>query len=189
MMNTLKWLQQRQSCPFLTAPAPNSEQINEALQAALAAPDHANLKPQQFRFIQGQSLIAFGDALAEIKAEQGALDSEIEKARTMPLRAPLIIAIAARIKNHPKVPAEEQEYCAATATLMMQLAFEAQGFGSMWRTGWLLNHPKVMQLLQFQPDWKLISILYVGTKEREKNPRIQTPADEQISYLQPEDFK
>ena len=62
--------------------------------------------------------------------------AEIEKQRTAPLRASVIVVVAARIDPaHPKIPEVEQIAAVAAATQNMLLAAHALGFAAKWATG------------------------------------------------------
>ena len=69
----------------------------------------------------------------------------------------------ASVKQHPKIPAFEQELSAAAATQNMLIAAHAQGVGAMWRTGSMACHPLVLQGLGLAVQEKIIGFLYLGT--------------------------
>ena len=109
-METLEAIQTRNSVPLLTDPAPTSEEMSEVYKGALRAPDHARLRPWKFIEVRGDSR----DKLAKIFIDTAtALNSdlsenEISKLQKAPHRAPMVIILAADIKEHPKVPEIEQ---------------------------------------------------------------------------------
>ncbi|HNC86478.1 MAG TPA: nitroreductase, partial [Agitococcus sp.] len=43
------------------------------------------------------------------------------------------------------------------------LALHAQGFASMWRTGWVTEHPIIKQALAIQNNEQIAGFVYVGT--------------------------
>jgi nitroreductase len=68
--------------------------------------------------------------------EPPAPPGKVEKARTMPLSAPLVIAVAAHIRADHKVPEVEQLLSSGAATTMnLMNALHAQGYASIWLTG------------------------------------------------------
>ena len=72
-----------------------------------------------------------GELFAAFVQRQSATVSpeELEKQRTAPLRAPLIIVVVARVEpHHPKIPEVEQLAAVASATQNMLLAAHALGF-------------------------------------------------------------
>lgn len=67
-------IHQRQSIGQLVEPAPNSDQLELAFQAALTAPDHHRLKPTRFVVISGEQRAAFGEVLAKALLDLGESD-------------------------------------------------------------------------------------------------------------------
>ncbi len=105
-MEALDALLNRVSVPRLTDPAPNAAQREGLFQAALRAPDHGQLRPWRFLTIEGAAREALGELFAEaIQAQGDASQAALDKARAMPLRAPLLVVVIARLQAHPKVPA------------------------------------------------------------------------------------
>ena len=92
-------------------------------------------------------------------ASQAALD----KARAMPLRAPLLIVVVARLQDHFKVPKSEQRLAAGCAAHGILIAAHAQGIGAVWRTGDMAFDAHVHKGLGLAENEELIGYLYVGT--------------------------
>ena len=140
-METLEAIQTRNSVPLLTDPAPTSEEMSEVYKGALRAPDHARLRPWKFIEVRGDSR----DKLAKIFIDTAtALNSdlsenEISKLQKAPHRAPMVIILAADIKEHPKVPEIEQIISLGAAAQNILLGIHEIGYSAVWRTGiWLL---------------------------------------------------
>ncbi|MNR44305.1 putative NAD(P)H nitroreductase YdjA [compost metagenome] len=85
----------------------------------------------------------------------------------MPLRAPLLIVVVARLQDHFKVPKSEQKLAAACAAHGILLAAHAQGIGAVWRTGELSYAPSVAKGLGLSEGEEVIAFLYVGTPQKE----------------------
>ena len=64
-METLDAIRTRRSYGRLTEPAPTEEHLRQMLEAAVAAPDHGELKPWRFTLLRGPGLDAFGEVLEE----------------------------------------------------------------------------------------------------------------------------
>ncbi len=105
-METLKAIQTRNSIPFLKDPAPTPDQMSVLYRGALRAPDHANLRPWKFIEVRGEARTKLGQTFLRTAESLGdnLTDSERDKLIAAPLRAPMIIILAADIKIHPKVP-------------------------------------------------------------------------------------
>ena len=159
----LSLLLTRSSCGLLQAPAPSGEALEHILQAGLRAPDHGHLQPFQFLLAKGEGLNRLGALLAESAKQDGAAEEAIERATQMPLRAPLVITVAARVQPHNKVPAFEQHLSAGCAVMAMQMAAQAQGFGGIWRSGPLMYSRKLHELLRLNEQDQIVGFLYLGT--------------------------
>lgn len=162
-MDALELLLNRHSAPRLTEPAPSGSVLDNILKAGLRAPDHGTLTPWQFILIEGKGRERFGELLAAAAAERGEPEEAIERCLDAPLRAPLIIAVATRYHDHPKVPRLEQELSAGCAVMAMQMAAQAQGFNGIWRSGWFMFDEIVSKGLGLAEDDQLVGFLYLGT--------------------------
>ena len=164
-MDTLTALLTRTSHGALTEPAPNSAVLNQAFQAALRAPDHRMLRPWRYLIIEGEARQRLGEQFlqAGLQDNPALVDVEQQRLLKMPLRAPMIIVAITRFKTDPKVPLVEQTLSTGAAIQNLLLALHAQGFGSMWRTGWVTEHATIKQALALQPHESIAGFIYVGT--------------------------
>ena len=166
MNEVLKALQQRNSAPRLTEPGPQPRHLREMFKAALRAPDHAWLQPWRFIVVQGQRREALGKVFLESllagnpQADQAARD----KAGNAPLRAPLMVVVVCRHRQHPKVPQREQLISAGCAAQVMLLAAEAQGFAGIWRTGSYAGDKGVARALGLDAHESVVGFLYFGSR-------------------------
>jgi nitroreductase len=83
---------------------------------------------------------------------------------TKPLRAPLLIAIVARVRKGGKVPEWEQEAVASGVAHMLSLALDEQGWGVFWRTGEYTRSKAVAKAHKLAKGERLLGWLYVGGK-------------------------
>ena len=171
-METLEAIQTRNSVPLLTDPAPTSEEMSEVYKGALRAPDHARLRPWKFIEVRGDSR----DKLAKIFIDTAtALNSdlsenEISKLEKAPHRAPMIIILAANIKEHPKVPEIEQIISLGAAAQNILLGIHEIGYSAVWRTGNMAFNPEITKFLGLEENYKIIGYLYVGTSTGKEKP-------------------
>ncbi len=163
-MKALEALHTRTSVPKLTDPLPEQAILENIYKAAFRAADHGVLRPWRFLLIKDQSRQRLGDLFVDAAGADDANITEEKKQyiRQKPLRAPLIIVSISSTREHPKVPAIEQDLSTAAATQNMMLAAFAQGVGAMWRTGAMAYHPIVMQGLGLTKHEKIIGFLYLG---------------------------
>ena len=100
-----------------------------------------------------------------LRREPDADEAAREKARTAPLRAPLLLVAIARLSEHPKVPYVEQRISAGCAAHGVLLAAEALGYAGIWRTGPAAFDRTVMDELGLVPDEEIVGFLYLGTRD------------------------
>ena len=164
-MKALDALHLRSSVPKLSGPLPSQEMLENIYKAAFRAADHAVLRPWRFLVVTADSREKLGELFAKAgAANDAALDQgALEKLRSKPLRAPLVLVCISSFKPHPKVPEIEQDLSAGAATQNMLLAAFAQGLGAMWRTGSLAYDPIVKDGLGLSAKEKIIGFLYIGT--------------------------
>jgi len=165
-MDALTLLHERNSMGKLMAPAPSTEQMEAIYQAALRAPDHAELTPWRFIEFTGGGLERLGELFAEAERNKSPAGDEAAQAAASkkPLRAPMVIAVIARVTpDHPKVPRVEQVVSAGCAAHAMLYAAQVQGLGGMWRTGGYAFDPIVHAGLGMDEQDELVGFLYLGT--------------------------
>ena len=116
---------------------PTADQLDLMFRAGLRAPDHGQLHPWRFLIIEGDARHKLGELFAAALRERdaGAAEEALQKARNMPLRAPMLVLVIASVKPHPKVPEGEQLLAAGCAAHGLLLAAHARGIGAVWRTG------------------------------------------------------
>ena len=178
-MDALDALLTRVSAPRLRAPAPDVAQRELLFRAALRAPDHGQLRPWRFLTVEAEAREQMGELFAEaLLADSAEVGEEaLAKARAMPLRAPLLVVVIARLQDHPKVPRQEQVIAAGCAAHAILLAAYAQGVGAVWRTGEMAYNARVAEGLGLSCDEQIVGFLYLGTPERE----LRTPAPVQVA--------
>ena len=168
-MEALDALLNRVSAPRLLDPAPSAEQREVLFAAALRAPDHGQLRPYRFLTVEGEARNQLGEILAEAVQKQGGevTQAALDKARAMPLRAPLVVVVVARLQDHFKVPKSEQLITAGCAAHAIELAAYAQGIGAVWRTGELSYNTHVAEGLGLTNGEEVVAFLYLGTPQNE----------------------
>ncbi|MEK1913888.1 MAG: nitroreductase family protein [Pseudomonas chlororaphis] len=176
-MEALDALLNRVSVPRLVDPAPTAAQREALFAAALRAPDHGQLRPWRFLTVEGAAREQLGELLVEAVQLQGGevTQAALDKARAMPLRAPLVVVVVARLQEHVKVPKSEQRLAAGCAAHGILLAAYAQGIGAVWRTGELSYSPYVAKGLGLGEGEEIIAFLYLGTPLNE--PRVAPKVD------------
>jgi len=182
MNDILQFLQTRNSSPRLVEPAPSEAELEQMYRAALRAPDHAWLRPWRFISIAGERREDFGLVLERClrKRNPRADATALAKARNAPLRAPLVIAVVARLVEHPKVPAIEQRLSAGCAAHALLLAAEASGYAGIWRTGEAAFDRAVLSALGLADNEEIIGFVYLGSRD---GPAKNLPAMDTAGFV------
>lgn len=176
-------IHQRQSIGHLVEPSPNSEQLELAFQAALAAPDHHRLKPTYFIIVQNEQREQFGELIMEAVQDLGDQEqAQIDRVRNHPLRAPLLVLAVTRFQDHPKVPYFEQILSSGAAVQNFLLSLQAQGFSTIWRSGAVVESKLLKQKLGLQAHDLISGIIYVGTAVKAIPARPQIDTQTHVSF-------
>ena len=181
-MDALTALHSRTSANLLEEPGPNRQQLDSLIQAGLRACDHGRLTPWKFLLIEGEERSAFGDLMVKSKTAADGCELAIDfaiKLKQKPYRAPTIIAVAAKLQDHPKVPEIEQLLSAGAAAQMIVTAAYAMGLGAIWRSGSLMFEPTMRQGLGLDESHRLVGLIYIGTPKIVK----ETPNYEVNDFL------
>ena len=143
------------------------EFIEKLLDAGVQAPNHYKVRPWRFVVLTGSAREKLGDVMSASQQDRKPdLPSEaFDKTRTLPLRAPVLIAVGVDKPSEEKVLEVENICAAAAACQNILLAAEALGLGAKWRTGEWARDAKVKEFLGFSPDQHLIAFLYIGYPE------------------------
>ncbi len=174
-MDALELLINRRSASRLAEPAPQGEALQNILLAGMRAPDHGGLQPWRFFLIEGEGRARFSLLLEEAAKAKGLDEKGIEKSRTSPFRAPLIITVVAHCEDHPKVPHWEQLCSAGCAVMAMQMAAQAQGFNGIWRSGPWTEDAAVRAAFHCREQDKIVGFLYLGTPQLKAATSISVP--------------
>lgn len=183
-MDALTLLNHRNSEPKLTKPAPDRDTLQRILTASLRAPDHGRLRPWRYLIIEGKARQRLGELFADalLQRKPDAPPEEIRKNAEAPLRAPLVIAVIAKLQEHPKVPKVEQLLSAGCAAYGVLLATQASGFGAIWRTGDNCYDDHVKAGLGLAPHEQIVGYLYLGTPEGVSKPQTEVHLGDFVGF-------
>ncbi len=111
--------------------------LDSILNAGLRAPDHGLLRPWKIIVVNAEKRNRLADLFAEaaLALNPDQTSEQLQRLKSKAFRAPLILVVAARIIEHPKVPEVEQLLSAGAMAQNMCIAAHAMGLGSIWRTG------------------------------------------------------
>jgi nitroreductase len=132
------------------------------LRGAMTAPDHGLMRPWRLIVLRGSARRLLGTALAQ--ASGGDAEARA-RAAAKPLRAPLLVSIVFVPRPAPKVA--EWEQLAATVAMVQNLILllHVRHWGSIWRTGQVVDAEAVREVLRLEPHERLLGWLYIGTPD------------------------
>jgi len=166
-LSSIEALLGRRSIPaqYLQEPGPDDAQVAAAAELALRAPDHGRLQPWRYRLIRGGARARFAELLVQraLARDPATPAAQLDKLRSRPLQAPLVIALSAQLRADPKVPEIEQLLAAGAAAMNMLNAFHLQGFGAIWLTGASAYDAGIASALGCHRDERLLGFMYVGS--------------------------
>lgn len=170
-METLEAIYTRQSVGNLKSDPVPRELIEKLLSAAVQAPNHYKVRPWFFVVLTGTGRERLGEVMAQAFSDSypelppDAQAKAMEKERSKPLRAPVLIAAGVDKPSEPKVIEVENVCAVAAACQNLLLAAHDLGLAAKWRTGDTARDLKVKEFLGFEPDQHLIGFLYIGYPE------------------------
>ena len=175
-MEALKLLLARRSCKALEAPGPEGEALETILQAALRAPDFLELRPYEFLIAEGDGRKRLGQLFEAAAIADDRHETDIKRAPSMPLRAPVVITVVAKARESDTVQLIEQQMTAGCAVMAMQLAALTLGFGGIWRSGWPMFSRSLHEALGLAERDQIVGFLYLGTPKKQPDapPRVRS---------------
>lgn len=148
------------------------EMVEKILSAAVQAPNHYKVRPWRFVVLTGNARNRLGDVMAasQMDSKPDLPQEAYDKTRSMPLRAPVLIAVAADKPTEEKVIEIENISAASAACQNILLAANALDLGVIWRTGAWARDAKVKEFLGFAADQHIVGFIYIGYPEFEPEP-------------------
>ncbi|MDZ7862263.1 nitroreductase [Acidovorax sp.] len=150
----------------LVTPAPDDAALAQMAAAALRAPDHGELVPFRLAVVQGEARERLAKLFAEHAQARGKDAEGIAMERERALRAPLTVAVIARIDlGHTLVPAHEQWMAVGGAVANFLNAAHALGFAGKMLSGDKARSPKLIEAFCV-PGETLVGWVVLGTPAR-----------------------
>ncbi len=184
-METLEAIHTRQSIGQVKPEPVPHDLIEKILSAAVQAPNHYKVRPWRFVVMTGAGREKLGEAMAQStkSSKPDTTEEELQKARSKPLRAPVVIAVAVDKPGLTKAKEIENVCAAAAAVQNMLLAAHALGLAAMWRTGPSATDPAIKHFLGWEPDQHLIGFVYVGYPQQEAAPPMRPSFEDRTMWL------
>ena len=155
---------------------PPRELIERLLDAACSAPNHHLTQPWRFVVVTGDARERVGQKLeAALRRQLPETQSApsvalLAKERAKLLRAPVVLVLAVRPSDDPRVVPAEDVQAGAAAAQNVLLAAQSLGLGAMWRTGHTVHDPEVKRELGLAPDDEVVGFIYLGYPDPTQPP-------------------
>lgn len=161
------------------------ETIKKLLSAAVQAPNHHKARPWRFVVLTGDGLKKLGDVFAASLARRKpeTPPEGLDKTRSLPLRAPLIIVVGADTPIAPNMIEVENISAASAACMNILLAAHALGLGAIWRTGEWASDADVKEFLGFAPDQHVVGFIYIGRPEVLPEPYARIGFEDRVRWV------
>jgi nitroreductase len=154
-------MRSRRSVRHLVNPAPTDSEFIRMLDLAASAPDHGRIRPWRWILVRGHARAALDQSFTAMNsAMQG-------KA----LRAPLLATSVFCPRIQAGIPEWEQMAAASAMIDSLTLLLHDARFGSIWRTGKLVDSPDARVALDISAEERLLGWLYIGTPDPTKHER------------------
>jgi nitroreductase len=185
-MNTIEAIYARRSLGKVKSEPVPRNVIERLLGAAVQAPNHYNVRPWRFVVLTGAGLSRLGDVMADVLQRRfpDLEESALQKERSKPLRAPLIIAVGADEPKEPRVKDVENICAAAAAAENILLAAQDLGLAGYWRTGDAALDEDVKGFLGLNQAQHLIGFLYLGYPAGEPDPQERPGFEDRTTWIE-----
>ncbi len=136
--------------------------ITELCGLATWAPNHKKTWPWRFAVFTGAGRALLGDTMAD-EMERVAFGDDVKRAKTRVkyLRTPAILVVGCAPDVNAMLHAENRDAVAAGIQNAL-LGATTLGLASFWSTPALTQPESVLDLCDFDPDDRLVGIIYLG---------------------------
>jgi nitroreductase len=146
------------------------ELVEELCQLARWAPNHKKTAPWRFAYVTGEGRRRLGETMVAdmIDADFGD-EGKRAKTRDKYLRTPATLVVGCAPHDNPMLHQENRDAVAAGIQNIL-LAATARGLATFWSTPALTQPPKVLDLCGFDPDDRIVGLIYLGWPAGEVAP-------------------
>lgn len=136
--------------------------VERLCELAQWAPNHKRTWPWRFALFSGPGRATLGEAFVADMIERDFGD-ESKRAKTLTkyLRTPAVLVVGCAADPKPSLHDENRDAVAAGIQNIM-LGASALGLATYWSTAPLIDSPRVLALCGFEPDVRIINVMYLG---------------------------
>jgi nitroreductase len=150
------------------------EVLTEILEDAHRAPTHGLTQPWRFQVFTGAARTRLADGLQEIYDRVTPAGSRNQDKRaklgTAPRLAPVVVAVAAHVDPHGKIPEIEEIAATSCAVQNLMLSAHEKGLGSFWSTPPVTMSAEFAAWLGLDANHRMLGLIYLGYPAEGKTP-------------------
>lgn len=165
------------------------ELIEKIIEAGTWAPNRYLTEPWRFFVIRGEGRNKLSRVMEDIVIQSGIdLEGEegrrkLEKERSKPFRAPVIVAVASEVTENGRALRLEELGAVYACVENMLLAAHGLGLASYWKTGKACYHPKMKEFFGLKEKDEVLALIYLGYPDMEKIPPHKRPVSELTKWI------
>jgi len=154
-----------------------AELVQQLCELAQWAPNHKRTWPWRFALFSGDGRARLGEAFVADMIDRDFGD-EGKRIKTLGkyMRTPAVLVVGAAADNNPSRHDENRDAVAAGIQNLL-LAATTLGLATYWGTAPLIDSQRVLALCEFEPDVRIINVMYLGwaqgTTETPERPPLQ----------------
>lgn len=153
-----------------------AELIDQLCELGTWAPNHKKTWPWKFAAFTGEPRLLLGEAFAADMTERDVGDEGKRlKTLTKYTRTPVSLVVGCAAHEHPTFHDENRDAVAAAVQNIL-LGATALGLASFWATAPLIDSPRALALCGFQPDDRIVAIIYLGWPNSTVDAPVRPPA-------------
>jgi nitroreductase len=168
----------------LKDPGPNEAEIHLMLHAALAAPDHGNLRPWRAVLIPPSRRGQLAKVFKAAKLEQvpDASQDDLEKAAAQAFNAPgLLVIMIDPVQGHAKATVEEQFIALGAALQNLILTAHSLGYGATITSGDKVHSRALQSCFSRIATEQVVAFISIGTPAKRNLTRTFLEVGQRIS--------
>ena len=143
-----------------------SELVDEIVELAIWAPNHKRTWPWRFAVFTGDGRFRLGEAFATDLGLAGINDEvRLAKTRRKYGRTPSVVAVASAPGDQAMRDDDRDAVAAGLQNFL--LGATAVGLASYWSSAPIVHAATVVALCGFEPDTRIIAVVYLGWPDRQ----------------------
>ena len=186
--DALQRLQSRRSVKAmdLCEPGPSDDELQALLATGIRVPDHGKLGPWRLLKFTGEARREFGNILAERfhSLNPQAREHSVTAERERFMRAPVVIAVIARITPGIKIPEWEQQLSVGAVCQNILTTANLMGYAAQWLTEWYAFDEQIDAALGLTTHERVAGFIYIGSAKEKPAERVRPDLADVLSTWQ-----